>query len=154
MDDQWSGASHCTSLSFTFLIWIELTLEWFLPLYGMSFLASFLNFSTFFFFLVCKVSLLCPFIPVMHPSLYYWFVRFLIYFFPVLLSYNGQVALCKYMVYYVLIWYTYIFQNNDHHSISHTHIPSRNYHFFFVVRTFKFYFVSNFQVCNIVLLTI
>ena len=38
--------------------------------------------------------------------------------------------------------------------LASTSIPSHNSHFFFGVRTFKIYSLSNFEVCNTVLLTI
>ena len=36
-------------------------------------------------------------------------------------------------------------------ALANTFITSHNYHFFFMVRTFKIYFLSNFQECNTVL---
>lgn len=52
------------------------------------------------------------------------------------------------------IWSTYMLWNDYHGSIFNTFITSRNYHFFFVVRSCQIYSLTNFQAFNTVLLTI
>lgn len=54
----------------------------------------------------------------------------------------------------MMIWYTYIFWNDYHNNLSYTCITSHGYFFVYVVRTFKIYTLSNFQIHNTVLLLI
>lgn len=75
--------------------------------------------------------------------------------FPDLLKCNWHIVLRKFKVHNMLISYISILQYDDHHSIIvNTSHMSHNYYFFFVVRPFKVYTLSKFQVYNTVLLTV
>ena len=54
--------------------------------------------------------------------------------------------MCKFKVYTVIISYTYMLWNDLHVGLDSTSVSLHNYHFFFVVRIFKIYSVSSFQV--------
>ena len=70
------------------------------------------------------------------------------------LRYNWHISLYLFQVYHIMIWYLYRLQN-DHHSKSRYHpSPSKVTYFFLLMRTFKIYYLSNFQVCNTIILTI
>lgn len=45
-------------------------------------------------------------------------LRAMLLFPPGLLTYSWQVTAYKFKVQNMLIWYTYILQNNPHHSVS------------------------------------
>ena len=76
--------------------------------------------------------------------------------FPPSLRYNWHITLCKFKMYKVLIWSFIYCKMITTVGLVNTCIPSHNYHFFFVVRIFKIYSLSLFQVYinNILLLTI
>lgn len=59
---------------------------------------------------------------------------------------------CKFKVYNVMVWYTYILRH-DYRGNVNTFITSHNYFFVCVMRTFMIYSLNNFQVYNAVLLT-
>lgn len=52
-------------------------------------------------------------------------------------EYDWHITLYNFTVYSVFIWYTYIFHNDYTIVLASTSIMSHNYHFFFVLRTFK-----------------
>lgn len=85
-----------------------------------------------------------------------------IFFPPGLLKYNWHITWYKFKVYNLLIWYNHIYTIHTHTHIyyiynniitviasantSNTSITSHNYCLFFVMRNFKIYPLSNFQV--------
>lgn len=82
--------------------------------------------STISYFLCCNCEkLLGPL------SVFHFFFNNRIIIFAVLLTYNWHKTFCKFNV-YMLIWYTYIFQNDYQHRSTNTHIIVYNYHFFFL----------------------
>lgn len=102
-------------------------------------------------------------------ELYYWFKLVLmlnIQVFPDMLSYHLQIhgfpsfllmynwhTLYQLEVYSIIIWYLYMLQN-DCHNTSSWHPAPHTITIFSVMRTFRIYSFSNFQICSAVLLTI
>ena len=78
----------------------------------------------------------------------------LLYFSLALLRHNWHETLYKFKVYNMLIWYNYLWRMITTQVPANTSITSYNYHFFFVMRIYKFYSLNNSQVYNKVLLTI
>ena len=54
--------------------------------------------------------------------------------------------MCKFKMYTVTIWYTHTLWNDHHVGLVSISVTLVNYHFFLVVRIFKIYSVSSFQV--------
>lgn len=75
-------------------------------------------------------------------------------FFSTLLKYNWHTTLCKFKMYKILIWYTYVLKNDTTTVLANTSMPSHNYSFFVVMKTFKMYPHSSFQVYNTLLFAI
>lgn len=69
-----------------------------------------------------------------------------------LLRGSCHITLCKFKVYSMTTWCMYMLQNDYHVN---TFITSHSYYLCLcMVRTFKIYFLTNFQIYNTVLLTI
>lgn len=75
-------------------------------------------------------------------------------FYPDLLRYHWHIMLYKLKAYNVLIGILIYCEMITTTALSNTCIISHNYHFFFVLRTFKIYSPCNFPVYNTVLVTI
>ena len=81
-------------------------------------------------------------------------LSFFLIFFPVLLRHNRHIQHCLFKVYKVMIWYTCTLWNYTTIRLVNTLITSYSYLFMCRVRTFKIYFLSNFHICNTVVLTV
>ena len=77
----------------------------------------------------------------------------ILFFFQFYQENNWHITLKVWKLYSVLIWYT-SFEMMTSIVIANTSIILHNDHFFSFLRTFKIYSLSNFQVCNTVLLAI
>ena len=67
---------------------------------------------------------------------------------------NWHISLYFFQVYHIMIWYLYTLQN-DHHGKSRYHpSPSKVTYFFLLMRTFKIYYLSNFQIRNTIILIV
>ena len=73
------------------------------------------------------------------------------------MRYNWHITFCVSLRWATVIWQMHTLWNNNHNHnkiTQHLSITSHNYNFFPVIKTFKIYSVSSFQIYNTVMLTV